>query len=81
MCTTSNVQAYLESYIKEVLIPNQEFTVLNRWSGIMAFSKSGDKSPLLYWEEPNLLIAARMGGMGVALAPKIGENAAEMILN
>lgn len=81
MCTTANVQTYLESYIKEVLIPKQEYTVLNRWSGIMAFSKSGEKSPLLHWEEPNLLIAARMGGMGVALAPKIGENVAKMILN
>jgi hypothetical protein len=80
MCTTTNVQTYLESYIKEVLIPKQEYTVINRWSGIMAFSRSGEKSSLIYWEEPNLLIAARMGGMGVALAPKVGEDVAKMIL-
>ena len=46
----------------------------------MAFSRSGEKSSLIYWEEPNLLIAARMGGMGVALAPKVGEDVAKMIL-
>ena len=80
MRTTANVQTYLESYIKEVLIPKQKYTVINRWSGIMAFSRSGEKSSLIYWEEPNLLVAARMGGMGVALAPKVGEDVAKMIL-
>ncbi|CAI8309716.1 MAG: Uncharacterised protein [Owenweeksia sp. TMED14] len=80
MTITSQVQGYLEDYVRDVLLPNQKFNVENRWAGIMAFGKFEKKSPLLNWHETNILIAARMGGMGVALAPKIGLNAAEMIL-
>ena len=80
MTTTKEVQDYLESYAKDVLLPNQDFSIQNRWAGIMAFSKRGNKDPLLYWDEPDLLIASRMCGMGVALAPIIGIKASEKIL-
>ncbi len=72
MITTKEVQDYLEAYARDVLLPNQDFSIQNRWAGIMAFSKRGNKDPLLDWYEPDLLIASRMCGMGVALAPIIG---------
>ena len=78
--TTKEVQDYLELYARDVLLPNQDFSIQNRWAGIMAFSKRGNKDPLLYWDEPDLLIASRMCGMGVALAPIIGIKASEKIL-
>ena len=78
--TTKEVQDYLELYARDVLLPNQDFSIQNRWAGIMAFSKRGNKDPLLYWYEPDLLIASRMCGMGVALAPIIGIKASKKIL-
>ena len=80
MTTTKEVQDYLESYARNVLLPNQDFSIQNRWAGIMAFSKQGNKDPLLYWDEPDLLIASRMCGMGIALAPMIGIQASKKIL-
>ena len=80
MTTTKEVQDYLELYARDVLLPNQDFSIQNRWAGIMAFSKRGNKDPLLYWYEPDLLIASRMCGMGVALAPIIGIKASKKIL-
>tara|TARA_Y100000385_G_scaffold4691_1_gene5118 strand:- start:704 stop:1870 length:1167 start_codon:yes stop_codon:yes gene_type:complete len=80
MITTKEVQDYLELYARNILLPNQDFTIQNRWAGIMAFSKMGNKDPLLYWDEPDLLVASRMCGMGVALAPMMGIHASKMIL-
>lgn len=80
MTTTKEVQDYLELYVRDVLLPNQDFSIQNRWAGIMAFSKRGNKDPLLYWDEPDLLIASRMCGMGVALAPIMGIKASKKIL-
>ena len=80
MTTTKEVQDYLELYARDILLPNQDFSIQNRWAGIMAFSKRGNKDPLLYWDEPDLLIASRMCGMGVALAPIIGIEASKKIL-
>jgi glycine/D-amino acid oxidase-like deaminating enzyme len=82
MTTTKEVQDYLELYARDVLLPNQDFSIQNRWAGIMAFSKrgNGNKDPLLYWDEPDLLIASRMCGMGIALAPTIGIKASKKIL-
>ena len=80
MRTTKEVQDYLELYARDILLPNQDFSIQNRWAGIMAFSKKGNKDPLLYWDEPDLLIASRMCGMGVTLAPIIGIKASKKIL-
>ena len=80
MITTKEVQDYLEAYARDVLLPNQDFSIQNRWAGIMAFSKRGNKDPLLDWYEPDLLIASRMCGMGVTLAPIIGIKASKKIL-
>ncbi len=43
MTTTKEVQDYLELYVRDVLLPNQDFSIQNRWAGIMAFSKGATK--------------------------------------
>ncbi len=77
--TTVNVQAHLESYLHEVLLPGFEVKVSDRWAGTMAFSPDGSKMPLLESTDGITLIA-RMGGMGVALSPEAGRKAAQLAL-
>ena len=75
--TTEFLQNYLEKFLKEVILPNQEFKISQRWSGIMAMGN--EKSPILKKISNRQIAAVRLSGMGVALAPKIGELVAEMI--
>ena len=75
--TTEFLQNHLESFLKEVILPDQEFTISLRWSGIMAMGS--EKTPIVKQLSERQFCAVRLSGMGVALAPKIGEIVAEMI--
>lgn len=74
---TNEIQNYLETLLKEVILPNQEFTIDYRWSGIMGVGAI--KKPIIEKIDENIYCAVRMGGMGVAIGSKIGELAAEMV--
>ena len=76
--TTEVLQSHLEEFLKTVILPNQEITIAHRWSGIMAMGK--EKSPIVEKISPRQILAVRLSGMGVALAPKIGEIVVEMIV-
>ena len=69
--TTEFLQNHLENFLKTVILPNQEFKISNRWSGIMAMGN--EKSPIVEKISERQIAAVRLSGMGVALAPKIGE--------
>lgn len=57
--------------------PTEELPLEQQWSGIIG---EGDrKAPLIEWTGERTLIAARLGGMGVALSGRVGEQAAEML--
>ncbi|WP_415326401.1 NAD(P)/FAD-dependent oxidoreductase [Chryseobacterium sp. MMS23-Vi53] len=75
--TTEFLQNHLESFLKEVILPNQKFEISLRWSGIMAMGS--EKTPIVKQVSERQFCAIRLSGMGVALAPKIGELVAEMI--
>lgn len=75
--TTEVLQNHLEEFLKTVILPNQDCKIAHRWSGIMAMGK--EKSPLVEKISPRQIVAVRLSGMGVALAPKIGEMVAELI--
>ncbi|MDQ1858699.1 FAD-binding oxidoreductase [Chryseobacterium sp. WLY505] len=75
--TTEFLQNHLENFLKEVILPNDEFKIALRWSGIMAMGD--EKSPIVKQLSERQFCAVRLSGMGVALAPKIGEMVAEMI--
>lgn len=74
--TTEFLQNHLENFLKEIVLPNQDFKISRRWSGIMAMG--AEKSPIVKQLSPRKFCAVRLSGMGVALAPKIGEIVAEM---
>ncbi len=75
--TTEFLQNHLENFLKTVILPNQNTKIEMRWSGIMAMGT--EKSPIVKQLSERQFCAARLSGMGVALAPKIGEIMGEMI--
>jgi gamma-glutamylputrescine oxidase len=80
METTSFIQNELERYLDEVILPNHngQYTIEYRWSGIMAMG--GEKIPIIKEIEPGIFCAVRMSGMGVALAPVVGQTIPRLML-
>ncbi|MBD0331650.1 MAG: FAD-binding oxidoreductase [Chitinophagaceae bacterium] len=74
------IQNELEKFLDEVILPEQKknYSIEHRWSGIMGMG--ADKLPSVKQVEPNVFCAIGMGGMGVAVAPVIGRDAARLIL-
>jgi glycine/D-amino acid oxidase-like deaminating enzyme len=77
--TTSKIQHYLEKLLHHVILPDTDFTIEQRWSGIMGMGNS--KEVILKQVSPSVYCAVRFGGMGVALGSYIGREAAIMIAN
>ncbi|WP_374442589.1 NAD(P)/FAD-dependent oxidoreductase [Epilithonimonas sp.] len=75
--TTVFLQNHLEQFLKEVILPNQDFKIAMRWSGIMAMGT--EKTPIVKQISERQFCAVRLSGMGVALAPKIGEIMSELV--
>lgn len=75
--TTAFLQNHLENFLQDIILPGQDFKVANRWSGIMAMGT--EKTPIIKQFSERQFCAVRLSGMGVALAPKIGEIVAELI--
>ncbi|MDM1553205.1 FAD-dependent oxidoreductase [Chryseobacterium indologenes] len=69
--TTEFLQNHLENFLKEVILPEQEYKIALRWSGIMAMG--AEKTPIVKQITEKQFCAVRLSGMGVAMAPEIGE--------
>lgn len=74
---TEIIQKKLEELLKEVILPNQEFTIAHRWSGIMGIGNS--KNPIVKQLSANVYCGVRLGGMGVAIGTLIGKELAELV--
>lgn len=59
------IRSYLMSIMEEIIFPDGAAQIEMEWSGIMAFGP--DKRPLVKLPYPNVGIAVRLGGMGVAI--------------
>lgn len=75
---TESVQQALEDLLKHIILPNTDFKIDYRWSGIMAFGKTLE--PFIEEIRPNVFCATRCNGMGVAIGSQTGEDAAELLL-
>jgi glycine/D-amino acid oxidase-like deaminating enzyme len=75
--TTEFLQNHLVNFLKEVILPNQDFKIAMRWSGIMAMGS--EKTPIVKQLSERQFCAIRLSGMGVALAPKIGELVCDLL--
>ena len=63
--------------LKELILPNQEFSIDMEWSGIMAFGKI--KSPIIKKVSNKIAIGVRLGGMGVAIGTQVGKELHELL--
>ncbi len=71
------VKDFLIDYLRNVILPNQDFEIDMHWSGIMAMGKV--KLPIVKRENENLLLCVRMSGMGVALGPILSDEIAALV--
>lgn len=77
MIVTDPIQSALERFLGEVILPGRTYHIQHRWSGIMGMG--GDKQPIIRPINDHVFCAVRMSGMGVALAPIIGEKIAALM--
>ena len=69
------IENYLFRFLKEhVLGRKEEFSFEYSWSGILGVGQS--KSPIVKKVSPNVIVAVRLGGMGVAIGSMVGKQAA-----
>ena len=77
MEVTGKIQQELERFLSEVVLPGRHYSIDHRWSGIMGMG--AEKMPVLRAINDHVFCAVRMSGMGVALAPVVGEKIADMM--
>ncbi len=68
----------LVEQLKTVILPDTPFEVDHTWAGIMAFGEN--KKPIMRQHTPNVFLGVRLGGMGVAIGSRMGEQLAEMMV-
>ena len=74
---TKIIQNKLEQLLKEVILPDTDFKIEHRWSGIMGMGSS--KNPIVEQLSEHVYCGVRLGGMGVAIGSLIGTELAEMV--
>jgi len=77
MTTTEQIQNELERFLSETILPGRFYTIEHRWSGIMGMGS--EKMPIIRAVNEHTFCAVRMSGMGVALAPIVGEKVAALM--
>jgi glycine/D-amino acid oxidase-like deaminating enzyme len=74
---TAMIQNKLEKILKETILPDTNFEVEHRWSGIMGV---GDQKNAIVKQLSNhVFCGVRLGGMGVAIGSLVGKELAELI--
>jgi glycine/D-amino acid oxidase-like deaminating enzyme len=74
---TSLIQNRLEQLLREVILPTTSFTIAHRWSGIMGMGTQ--KRPVVEQLSGHVYCGVRLGGMGIAIGSKIGQELADLI--
>lgn len=79
MITTEALTSHLTQILKDKILPNSNFTIDHCWSGIMGLGTN--KLPYMEFLSDRVFLAAKLGGMGVAMGTYVGKNAAYRLLN
>uniref|UniRef100_UPI00404A30B6 NAD(P)/FAD-dependent oxidoreductase n=3 Tax=Gelidibacter sp. TaxID=2018083 RepID=UPI00404A30B6 len=77
MAQTENIQNHLEHLLKTVILPETDFEIDHRWSGIMGIGQQ--KKPIVKQLSNHVFCGVRLGGMGVAIGSTIGKDLAQLI--
>lgn len=75
--TTNRIQNALENLLQEVILPDQQVDIDQRWSGILGVGNQ--KKPIVKSVENRVHCAVRLGGMGVAIGSSVGKELANLI--
>lgn len=76
--TTPGIQEALQDLLRSTILPGQDFRIEQRWSGIMGFRAQGGP-PVVAPLSPNVVLAAGLGGIGVAIGIRVAREAAELV--
>lgn len=68
----------LKEFLTRKILNNFEVKIDYMWSGILGIGN--EKSPIIKKINNNLVVAVRMGGMGVAIGSIVGQEAAHLIV-
>ena len=74
---TELIQNKLEQLLKEVILPDREFKIAHRWSGIMGLGPQ--KNPIVRQLSNHVYCGVRLGGMGVAIGSIVGKELADLV--
>ncbi len=69
---------YLKEIVSQYILPDQSFKIIDNWSGILGLGP--EKKPIIKQFMPQVFVAVRLGGMGVAIGTLVGEEAAELLI-
>lgn len=76
---TDKIKSALKDLLKDTILPDQTFEIDYAWSGILGVGK--EKKTIVQRVDDRIVVAVRMGGMGVAIGGLIGKRGAELLLN
>ena len=74
---TRVIQSKLEQLLSDVILPQTEFEIDQRWSGIMGVGNK--KTSITKQLSNNVYCGVRLGGMGVAIGSSVGSELANLI--
>ena len=74
---TELIQNKLEEILKTTILPNSDFEIEHRWSGIMGVGTQ--KKAIVKQISNNVFCGVRLGGMGVAIGSLVGKELADLI--
>nr|HQU55678.1 FAD-binding oxidoreductase [Saprospiraceae bacterium] len=76
---TTVIQEALEHFLFKRILSGKKVAITDRWSGILGVG--AQKWPILKRLDNNIIVAVRMGGMGVALGTGLGQQAAALTIS
>ncbi|MCA0152440.1 NAD(P)/FAD-dependent oxidoreductase [Winogradskyella vincentii] len=74
---TELIQNKLEDLLKTIIIPDTDFEIDHRWSGIMGVGNQ--KKSIVKQISNNAFCGVRLGGMGVAIGSLVGKELADLV--
>lgn len=77
LALNERIQNQLQFFLEEMILPDTNVEIEQRWCGIMAFNEH--KTPLVKRVSPGIVVGARLNGMGIALASKIADDLANLM--
>lgn len=80
MTVNEHIKGQLLRFVCEEIFPSEKVGCkeIISWAGIMGVGT--DKTPIVEWQSDGIVAAVKLSGMGVALSPIIGKQAAQLLL-